>query len=112
MPRSLASDVIHLMRLNTLFGPFRARMFLFFGSQGVALVVLHKFWLSPSGSVHSLGAGSEGLPAKGNIMEPLQTQPNGLRPRLVMPLPVHVAAQLRHQPDHLLEPRSHLGRRL
>jgi len=34
MPQSMARNATHLMRLNTMFGPFRARVFLFFGPPG------------------------------------------------------------------------------
>ena len=76
------------------------------------LVVLHKFGRRSGGGLLLRGTGSEDLPAEGDVMEPLQAQPHRLRARLIVPLPVHVTAQLRHQPDHLLELRRHLRRRL
>ena len=80
-------------------------------TQGVALVVLHKFWLALA-EPGALGFGSEDLPAEGNVMQPLQAQPDRLRARLILTLPVHVTAQLCHQPNHLLKPRWFLGRLL
>src|SRR5262249_48882186 len=72
-----------------------------------ALVVLRKFGRRTDGGLLLHGTRPEELPAGGDVMKPLQAQPQRLRTRLVLSLPVHVPAQLRHQPDHLLQLPRH-----
>ena len=62
------------------------------------LVVLHKY-------IFGFGFRAEQLPAEGHVVHALQAEPNRLRAGRIVPLPVHVAAQLRHHPHHLRKRR-------
>ena len=50
MPQSQARTVIHLLRWNTMFGPFRARLITLSSPQGVALDPAGNIFIADSGS--------------------------------------------------------------